>query len=252
MSNKRSKFLEYFLLSALLCFLVIGLGKFGALNIPISILSEVFTPIRLVSSSVIAESQKESLKKVAASVKQQKIDAEMRALRDQFAISNPRSSSLLLAKVIGMPSFIPGVSSPEYLILDRGDEDGIKKGQAVVLFENLIGKIDQVGQSSSRVILVISRDVSFTGKLESGAIGVVTGAGDTVEIANILSSEDVEKDTQVRTRGDQDLEESGIPPDLVVGKIASIEKNPSALFQKAQIKSFVNFTKLNMVFVVVK
>jgi rod shape-determining protein MreC len=138
------------------------------------------------------------------------------------------------------------------LILDRGEEDGIKKGQAVVLFDNLVGEIDHVVKDASRVILATSSEVSFTGRLENGAIGVVKGMGNTIEIDNILLSEDIRKDSLVYTRGDEDLSGAGIPPDLVVGKIVSIEKNPSALFQKAQIKSEINFSKLAMVFVVVK
>lgn len=252
MSDKRNNFLEYFLLSAAFCILMIVLGRFGVLNIPRSILSEFFFPIRLLSTSVIAQDQEQNLGKAASDLKQQKIDREMKALRDQFAVLSPRSATLLSAKVIGMPSFIPAVSNPEYLILDKGDADGIKKGQAVVLFDNLVGEIDQVSQDSSRVMLIINRKVSFTGKLENGAIGVVKGAGDTIEIGNILLAEDVRKDVLILTRGDQDLELVGIPPDLVVGKIVSIEKNPSALFQKAQVKSLVDFSKLNMVFVVVK
>lgn len=248
----RNKFLEYFLLSLFFSFSIIGASRFGILSVPEALISKVFSPVRILSTQVFSQSQEQDLKEAATSLKQQKIEADMNALRDQFAVIYPRSQSLLPAKVIGMPSFIPGVTNPEYLIVDRGEEDGVKIGQAVVLFDNLVGQIDKVGKVSSRAILVQNRKVSFTGKTEGGAIGVVRGAEDSMEIGNILLSEDVRRGSTVFSRGDQDLEKQGIPPDLVVGKIVSIEKNPSALFQKAQIKSLVNFTKLNMVFVVIK
>jgi cell shape-determining protein MreC len=54
------------------------------------------------------------------------------------------------------------------------------------------------------------------------------------------------------TNGDITLSGSGFPPDLVVGKITSVEKKPSSLFQKAEVESFINFSKITAVFVIVK
>ena len=249
---KRNNFLGYFLLAIFLSLLVAVFSKFGILDLPYSLFSDLTTPMRRASASLLADNPNEKLKPLAQKLQQEQIDLEMKALRDQFAVIYPRSQNLLPAKVIGMPSFIPGVSTPEYLILDKGESDGVKIGQAVVLFGNLVGKIDKAALGTSRVILVLNKNMSFTGKLENGAIGVVKGVGDTIEIGNILLSEDVKKDALILTRGDQNLEELGIPPDLIVGKTLTVEKNPSDLFQKARIKSLVDFTKLNMVFVVVK
>jgi cell shape-determining protein MreC len=56
----------------------------------------------------------------------------------------------------------------------------------------------------------------------------------------------------VLTNGDVGLNGSGFPPDLIVGKITSIEKKPSALFQKAEVESFLDFSKITAVFVIIK
>jgi cell shape-determining protein MreC len=53
------------------------------------------------------------------------------------------------------------------------------------------------------------------------------------------------------TKGDISLQNTGYPPDLTIGKIISVSKNPSDLFQKAEISSLIDFSNLEKVFVVV-
>ena len=66
---------------------------------------------------------------------------------------------------------------------------------------------------------------------------------------NVLLSENIKVGDIVTTKGDITLKRIGYPPDLIVGKIMSVDKNPSSLFQKARVESFVNLNKLYMVFI---
>ena len=183
---------------------------------------------------------------------QKKLQLENSALRDQFAISSPKSTALLYAKVVGAAGFIPGVSFPSVFIIDKGKRDGVMKDQAVVFRESLIGKIEKTTDYMSRVILLSDDSFSFAAKTEHGAIGVIKGEGSgKITLDNVLISEDLKKDEFVYTLGDLDEERVGIPEDLTVGKIESVEKNASALFQKAQVQSLIDFTSLFDVFVVV-
>lgn len=252
MPEKKNSYFEYFLLSLILSLLVIGVSKFGILRVPEALVSELFTPLRSVVLSAVAQNQNKELEEIAEDNERKKIQADMEALRDQFAVVYPRSQNLLPAKVIGMPSFIPGRSLPEYLILDKGESDGVKGGQAVVLLDNLVGIVDQASANTSRVILAVNKEISFTGRTESGAIGVVRGTGEAIEIENILLSEEVRIDMGILTKGDQDLQSVGVPPDLIIGKVVTVDKNPSDLFQKAQIKSIIDFSKLDTVFVIIR
>jgi len=45
-----------------------------------------------------------------------------KALRDQFQTENPKSTNLIEADIIGAPGFIPGISIPETLVLNRGEK----------------------------------------------------------------------------------------------------------------------------------
>lgn len=192
----------------------------------------------------------ENIELAARLLDQKKLQSENSALRDQFETSNPKPTNLLHAKVVGAPSFVPGISFPSVLIIDKGEKDGIKKNQAVVFKNVLIGKIEKSTDYLSRVILLGSSVFSFTAKTERGAIGVIKGEGNgKVTLDNVLLSDDLKKDDLVYTRGDLNESGVGIPEDLIIGKIESIEKNPSALFQKAKIRTVIDLTRLFDVFV---
>ena len=66
-----------------------------------------------------------------------------------------------------------------------------------------------------------------------------------------MLSDSLKKDDLVLTKGDVNAQNVGFPPDLTVGKIASVSKNPSDLFQKAEIQPLVDLSNLEKVFVVI-
>ena len=249
-------FLFFFI--ALFIFL---LSSFGVVRI--SFLEKLFSPIQSTAYSLfhklpfVADDQ--SLKKLQDEninlakrlLDQKKLQSENEALRDQFETSNPISQNLLHAKIVGAPSFIPGISFPTVFIIDKGLKDGVKNNQAVVFKDTLIGRVEKTAKYLSKVILLSNPSFSFTAKTERGALGVIKGEGNgEITLDNVLLSEDLKKDDFVYTRGDLDDEGIGIPEDLIIGKIESIEKEPSALFQKAKVRSMIDFTKLFDVFIV--
>jgi len=237
------------------------LSSFGVLKI--SFLEKFFSPIQSVTYSLFHKlpfvADDESLKKLKDEnieltkklLDQKKLQSENAALKDQFETSNPRSQNLLHGKVIGAPSFIPGISFPTVFIIDKGEKDGVKNNQAVVFKDALIGRVEKTTKYLSKVILLSNSSFSFTAKTERGALGIIKREGNgEITLNNVLLSEDLKKDDLVYTRGDLDEEGIGIPEDLIIGKIESIEKESSALFQKAKVRSMIDFTKLFNVFVV--
>ena len=66
---------------------------------------------------------------------------------------------------------------------------------------------------------------------------------------NVLLSVELKKDADVLTKGDVNEKREGYPPNLIVGKIISIEKKQSDLFQRASVKSPVDFKNLEYVFI---
>jgi rod shape-determining protein MreC len=138
------------------------------------------------------------------------------------------------------------------LILDVGTKDGIKVGDAVVYQNNLVGKVTQVSGNLSNVILLTNSSSQFIAETQRKAQGIIKGQGSgKVILDNVVLSDELKKDDLVLTKGDIGAQNAGFPPDLTVGKIISVSKNPSDLFQKAEVQPLISLSNLEKVFVVV-
>lgn len=183
------------------------------------------------------------------------LQKENQALRDQFNQNQDINSNqkLLPAQVISMPEFFPGSNLPLTGLLDKGKKQGIYLGQPVVIANILIGTVVKTTDNFSQVKFVYSPDVSIPVRtLATSAVGILKGDNNQMVLENVVLSDILKAGDSVVTIGNVDINGQGILPNLVLGKILSIEKNPSALFQKASIKSIIDITKISTVFLIVK
>jgi rod shape-determining protein MreC len=179
-------------------------------------------------------------------VKMKALEKDNAALRDQFKQSYRQAEALLPADVVGMPGFLPGVSAVEEIIIDKGSEDGVRVGRVVVFKDILIGRVERVSAHLSVVDVVSHEGISFTAETsKTSALGVLTGAGGgKMVLENVLLSDKLEKGDTVVSKGDR-----GVPAGLVVGRIVSVKRQASSLFQSAEVASLVDVERLKMVFV---
>lgn len=258
--RRQENILPVFLVVCFLCILVLGLSVSGRLNFLTAFLEKGTSAVQAATFRIFQKlpfmSEDEKIKKLqdvnlellSRITDIKKLERENQALSDQFQTSYPQSYNLLKADVIGASSFIPGVSIPDSFILNKGLKNNLKVGSAVIIKNNLVGVVSRVSANLSEVKLVINPSISFTAKTESGAVGIVR-AEEGFAIGNILLSENIKAGELVLTQGDVNDNGIGVPANLVVGKITSVEKNPSDLFQEAKIESFIDFMNLNIVFV---
>ena len=262
---KRNNFFYLFLSLLFLSVVIFAASKIGFLKPIDSVSKVILAPFEAVTYGVYSKisnfgssSQVEVLKAENQALTkklldQNKLTEDNKALRDQFQTENPKSQNLIEADIIGAPGFIPGISVPETLILDRGENDGLKVGQAVVYENNLVGRIVKTSIFLSSVQLISSSLSSLTAKtMSTQALGVAKGQdGGAIILDDVVLSDSLQKGDLVLTKGDVDTSGIGITPDLVIGKITSISKFPSDLFQKANLESKIDISKLNKVFVIV-
>ncbi len=263
--QKRSNFFPIFFLFLFLSIIILGLSIFGKLVAPQSFIEKgtsllpkaffgFFQGLPFVSEGKrIKELKEENLKLASKLVDQERLKKENAALLSQFQTKEPKSYNLMPAQIVGAPGFIPGVTTPLNLILDKGRRDDVGVGDSVVLKNNLIGKIVKTSSYLSKVDLVTRASLSFTAKTLNGALGVIRGSGgDRMTLNNVLPSQNLKIGDLVLTKGDVNMDGVGIQPDLIVGKIESIEKIPVAIFQKAEVQSFIDLNRLSIVFIVVQ
>ena len=183
--------------------------------------------------------------------KMKALEKDNSALRDQFAQNYPKSERLMPANVIGMPAFLPGVSSVEEIIIDKGSGDGVKVGEVVVFKDILIGRVVRVSPHLSVVDVISHKGISFTAETSgTSVLGVFSGrGGGKMVFENVLLSDKLEKGDMVISKGGVGVNGDGVPPGLVVGKIVSVNKKASSLFQSAEVESPVDVSRLRLVFV---
>ncbi|MBI2031982.1 MAG: rod shape-determining protein MreC [Candidatus Levybacteria bacterium] len=262
--KKKENFAPIFIFFLAFSLIILGLIRFNFFNNLFGAIGNIFSPVQEVTfqtfQSILNLNEEENLKNLKEEninlarqlVNQEKLEKENSALRDQFQTATIKSTTLIAAKIIGAPNFVPGVTEPSIFILDVGKSSGIRIHDAVILKDNLVGSITEVTEFRSKVNLITNATSSFTAKtLRTGAIGVVRGeAGREMSLQNIMQEADIKEKDIIVTKGGQELGGSGYPPDLTVGTIISVEKKPSALFQNANIVSDLNFSSLSTVFVI--
>ncbi len=178
----------------------------------------------------------------------ERIKKDNDAFRSQFETEQTKQYRLLPAKIIG---FGGSFSNPTTLVINKGTSDGVKKNMAVISENNLVGKIGEISQNYSQLILPVSKNFTTLGKTSEGQLlGVVSGTGDFIFFDRVETTKTLAPGETVLTKGEISSSGVGVPPDFVIGKISSVNKNQSLPFQNAKIESILQFSRLYTVFVV--
>jgi rod shape-determining protein MreC len=136
-----------------------------------------------------------------------------------------------------------------YIIINRGSDDGLRRGMPVVSSQGLVGRVAAVTADGARVQLITDPDSAINVRIQpSGAEALLQGS-----ITGDLTVEAIPQDATVQT-GDLVLT-SGLggnyPPNILIGQISSIRQRPVELFQSATIQPVVDFAELEIVLVIV-
>lgn len=251
--------LPIFLVFLFFSVLIFVFSRFGWMNGVGGMIQSVFLPVQKATDGVfrsenageVAKLREENAALKAELAKMEALEKDNAALRDQFKQSTPRAENLIPAEIVGSLGFLPGVSSVEEVVIDKGSDDGVAVGRVVVLKDVLVGRVVRVSSHLSVVNVVSHEGISFTAKTsKSSALGVLTGeGGGKMVLKNVLLSDKLTKGDVVVSKGDVGEGGSGVPAGLVVGKIVSVNRQASSLFQSAEVESLIDVARLRRVFV---
>jgi rod shape-determining protein MreC len=216
-------------------------GVFEQLVLPLQ--RSTFTNSHTEKLTPERELQAENTKLKTQLAELNQLKKENNALRDQFKSETQNSRKLLPAQIIG--------NKDDDIVIDKGSSDGVNAGSVLIVNNNLVGRVTTVTAHRAVGELLTNTDTSFTVKTsKTSALGIGRGeGGGSVVIDNVVLSDKLEKDDIVITKGDIDANGKGYPPGLVVGKIVSVNKKASALFQAAEVAPLVDFNRMDTVFV---
>jgi rod shape-determining protein MreC len=135
-----------------------------------------------------------------------------------------------------------------YVIIDRGSDDGIRYGMPVVTQQGLVGRVDAVTSGAARVQLITDSgsvvNVKFQNKSESAQIqGSVTGEV-TLEMLSQTVTIDVGEILLTSGLG------GNYPVDILVGQIVNVERTANNLFQSAVVQPVVDFKAMRAVLII--
>ncbi len=136
-----------------------------------------------------------------------------------------------------------------YILLDRGSDDGVRRDMPVVTDHGLVGKIVEVTSQASKVQLVVDASSAVNALLQkSRERGVVTGqlAGGLV-MQYISQQVTVEPGERVLTSGLGGT----YPQDIVIGAVSAVQKLNYEVLQQAEVIPGVDFSRLEIVLIIV-
>ena len=244
-----------FLFFLLLSFVIIITQSFRVSSAIESFLQGVFSFPRTVVDSInpfrdhtseIERIQSENKALLSQMYDQKVIVRENEVLRSQIRDSGDTSFSLVMVPVVGK---IGDARHPKTLLVQISDAK-VTRGQAVVLGNNVVGVVGEIGGSQARVTTVFNSSFETVGAtLESDATGVVRGAGSSMLLEDVVVGDTLSRGDMVVTQGVVGDKTLFLPASLVLGKIVLVSNNPQAAFQTAQLESLVDFADLTHVFI---
>lgn len=247
-------------IAIIVAILLFGISQTGSGEGVSSLIRWVVTPLQITifrsqqsigsTQNPLTKLQAENTQLKLQLTKQKEIESENHALHDQFITTDVNPQKLVPATIVSMPGFIPTISAPSDIIINKGSKDGAKMGNAIVYQNNFIGIIDSTTDHYAKVTLVTKNGISLTAKeSNSSALGVIKGEGNSLILDNVVLADTLSVDDVIVTGGTLSISKEGYPEGLVIGKIVSVDRDPSALFQKASIQPLVRIEKLTTVFV---
>lgn len=145
-----------------------------------------------------------------------KLDTDNAALRELLSFVPDDEAQVISARVIGDA----GGAFARTMILNAGSRDGVRKGQAVITGAGLVGRVQEVGLRSSRLLLLADLNSRIPVVIENSRIrGVIAGVnGETLRLVHLPPDVVAEAGERVVTSGHG----GALPPGLPIGVIAAV------------------------------
>ena len=260
MSKKKTKFIAYFLIfifSILLLFLRSDLfipAKFtvvNAISLPMRILSFPFRELKKILFYHRTFDEYLRLRKEVNGLKARLVGFE------EVLLENNRLEKILdLKRSLLFPSVAASVIGRDpskwnaVMIIDKGKQDGVDLGMPVIEALGVVGKVAEVSDRRSKVILISDPSFSVAAVIQrSREVGLVSG---TLQGLSRLRYLPADADVQV---GDQIVSSqlsSSFPEGLLIGEVIAVDKNANSDMIDCIVQPAASLSQIEEVLVVLK
>jgi len=150
---------------------------------------------------------------------------------------------------VNMAQIVGKDISQDFILLDKGAKDGISKAMPVITAQKvLVGKISDVYDNFSKVLLISSKESSFDAQIREREVsGIIRGKGNLKIFFDLIP-----QDKEI-SAGDIVVSSSlagFFPSDLLVGRITSVKRNNVEAFQQAELNTEFDINQLANLFII--
>ena len=133
------------------------------------------------------------------------------------------------------------------VIIDKGRADGVAKGFPVVIPEGIVGQVMAAANHYAKVLLLIDPNGAVDAIAQrTRARGIIKGGTtDTYQFKYVMRKHDVRVGDTVISSGLDGV----YPKGLGIGRVMTVSKKKSGIFQEITVTPSVDFEKLEEVFV---
>ena len=136
----------------------------------------------------------------------------------------------------------------QYVIINRGSDDGLRRGMPVVTQQGLVGRISRVTAAAANVQLITDPAMSINVRIQpSRERAVLSGS-----ITGDLSLDFIPQEADVNS-GDLVLTSGfggNYPPNILIGQVTGVRSQDFDLFQSGSVQPVVDFEQLEIVLVI--
>lgn len=174
----------------------------------------------------------------------QEVARENDRLRQLVDFNNPMAGRKVVARVIAQDV------SPEFrmLRLNKGANEGVEAGMAVVALEGVVGRVIRVGRNFSDVLSLLDAVSAIDAILQRNRVrGVIEGqGGQQLSMKYLRRTDDVQEGDVIVSSGIGGL----FPKGLTIGKVTSVKKKNFGISQTVEVVPSVDFNRLEEVTVI--
>lgn len=227
-------------------FSVAGFAQEGAIDFSQGIRSTVDLYINLVNIKKDNRVYKKKIEELQANLSQfQEVKGENERLAQLLDFKKSSPHQLVAARVIGHD--LLGQHSSLYI--DKGSDDGITPGQAVITPLGVVGSVLTVDKKFAQILTLTDRYSDIDSVVErSRARGVIEGASPLCRLKYLQRTDDVQVGDNIVTTGLDRIFPKGFP----IGKVIRVEKKDYGITQDVQVEPLVSSFDVEFVFVVAK
>ena len=220
----------------------------GMLYVGTRVSNWVSFPFRMITLSRENKQLKEevnTLKGQARHIKEYELENERLKKLLGYQTDNKLQGVTVVASIIGRD---PG-NWFGTVTLNRGISDRVKVGCTVVSSDGLVGRVITVSNNTADVLLITDPRSGVGCILQASRTpgileGVASGSG-ALNLVHLPVAQDIKKGEVVMTSGIGSL----YPKEIPIGEVESSYKEPSGLFKTAVVRPYVDFNRLEEVFI---